>query len=52
MLHREKEANQQCLFMTNKSDALNHIKNKRGRKPTKKIEDILPPSQVTLDYII
>jgi len=49
---REKEAAQQSLFDITESEILHHIKKKRGRKPRKKIEDILPPSQVTLDDIV
>jgi transposase len=49
---REKEAAQQSLFEMSDSDVLHHVKKKRGRKPRKKIEDILPPSQVTLDDIV
>ena len=33
-------------------EILNHVKNKPGRPQRKKIEDILPPSQVSLDDII
>lgn len=51
-LKREKEAAQQRLFQTSESEMLACIKAKPGRRPTKKIEDILPPSQVTLDDIV
>lgn len=50
---REKDLKQQSLFELSESDVLESIKNKKlGRKKRKKIEDILPPSQVTLDDIV
>lgn len=49
---REKEAPQQSLFQAAESEILTHKKNKLGRRSRKRIEDILPPSQVTLDDII
>lgn len=50
---REKDSKQQSLFELSESDVLESIKNKKlGRKKRKKIEDILPPSQVTLDDIV
>ena len=50
---REKDAVQQSLFnASSESEILDHVKNKAGRPQRKKIEDILPPSQVTLDDII
>lgn len=45
-------AGQKSLFDVDESEILSHIKNKPGRPQRKKIEDILPPSQVTLDDII
>jgi transposase len=51
VLAREKEAAQQSLFDTTKADTLQHLKNKAGRPRRKKIEDILPTSQVSLDDI-
>lgn len=51
-LQREKESKQQSLFQTAESDMLDFVKNKKGRKTRKKIEDILPPSQVTLEDIV
>lgn len=47
---QEKGAAQQSLFNTTESEILEHNK-KLGRRSHKKIEDILPPSQVTLDDI-
>lgn len=49
---REKDAAQQSLFQTSESDIMAHQKKKLGRRSKKKIEDILPPSQVTLDDIV
>lgn len=53
-LQREKDSKQQSLFELSESEVLKNTKNKNklGRKPRKKIEDILPPSQVTLDDIV
>ncbi len=49
---REKDAPQQSLFEISESDVSKHSKLKLGRRSRKKIEDILPPSQVTLDDIL
>src|SRR5688572_24466340 len=50
---REKNSAQGVLFETSASEVLQlHNKTKRGRRSRKKIEDILPPSQVTLDDIV
>jgi hypothetical protein len=51
-VQREKESPQKSLFHTTEAEALNHLKKKPGRKSRKKIEDILPPSKVTLDDIV
>jgi len=51
-VQREKEAAQQSLFHTLESEISMHNKKKLGRRSRKKIEDILPPSQVTLDDIV
>jgi transposase len=51
-IQREKDAAQQSLFQASESEILTHKKNKLGRRLRKKIEDILPPSQVTLDDIL
>src|SRR3990167_10124297 len=49
---REKDAAQQSLFdASSESEILNHVKSKAGRPKRKNIEDILPPSQVSLDDI-
>lgn len=50
-LEREKNSQQQSLFDLSESDVRNHLKSRTGRPKRKKIEDILPPSQVTLDDI-
>ena len=50
--NREKNAPQKSLFNASESEVLDSIKNKPGRRLRKKIEDILPPSQVTLDDIV
>jgi transposase len=50
-LEREKDAQQQSLFNISESDVRNHIKSKAGRPKRKNIEDILMPSQVSLDDI-
>lgn len=50
-LEREKDAQQQSLFNLSESDVKNHIKSKVGRPKRKNIQDILPPSQVSLDDI-
>jgi transposase len=49
---REQTDPQGSLFPTSESDRVAAIKKRPGRKPRKKIEDILPPSQVTLDDIL
>lgn len=49
---REKDSAQQSLFYASESEIAAHNKKKLGRRSRKKIEDILPPSQVTLDDII
>lgn len=49
---RENDAAQQSLFETSQDDRISFQKNKLGRRPRKKIEDVLPPSQVTLDDIV
>src|SRR5579872_4653 len=51
-LQRQKESGQLSLFETSASDIIAHQKNKPGRPSRKRIEDILPPSQVTLDDIV
>jgi transposase len=50
-LEREKNSQQQSLFDVSESDVRNHVKSKAGRPKRKNIEDILPPSQVSLDDI-
>lgn len=49
---REKDAAQQSLFEVSELEMMQHAKIKLGRRSHKKIEDILPPSQVTLDDIV
>jgi transposase len=51
-LQRTEESKQQSLFPISEEEVKEHLKNKRGRKPRKRIEDILPPSQVTLEEIV
>ena len=48
---REKDNAQKSLFDTSETEILEHNKKKSGRRSRKQIEDILPPSQVTLDDI-
>lgn len=48
---RANEAQQTSLLPVSEQDMLDHVKNKLGRKKRKRIEDILPPSQVRLDEI-
>ena len=48
---RANEAQQTSLLPISEQDMLDHVKNKLGRKKRKRIEDILPPSQVRLDEI-
>lgn len=49
---REKEAAQQSLFNTSESDLADCQIKKSGRRPRKQIQDILPPSEVTLVDIV
>lgn len=49
---REAEAPQHSLLDVHESDVLDHVKSRAGRPKRKNIEDILPPSQVTLDDIV
>lgn len=49
---REKDAAQQSLFATTEAEIIASKNKKLGRKSKKRIEDILPPSQVTLDDIV
>lgn len=49
---REKDAAQQSLFQKSDTEIANDLKNKVGRRSRKKIEDILPPSKVTLADIV
>ena len=51
MLERKQQSKQQDMFPVEKAQFLSHVKNKGGRPRRKRIEDILPPSQVTLDDI-
>jgi transposase len=51
-LQREQDTIQQSLFHASESEILSHVKAKPGRKTRKRIEDIFPPSQVTLDDIV
>lgn len=48
---RLNEDKQTSLLSVSESEALEHVKNKLGRKKRKRIEDILPPSKVSLDEI-
>lgn len=48
LLERHKQSKQMSLFEPTKEDMLRYVKNKPGRKRRKKLEDILPPDQVTL----
>jgi len=48
---RLNEATQTSLLPVSESEMLNHVKNKLGRKKRKRLEDILPPSEVRLDEI-
>ena len=50
-LEREKSSQQLSLFETDPAQLMNNTK-ALGRPKQKKIEDILPPSQVTLDDIV
>jgi transposase len=49
---REQESVQKSLFYTSEPEIIVDTKKKLGRKSKKKIEDILPTSQVTLDDIV
>ncbi len=51
-LEREEKIAQLPLFKSTQEELLPHVKNKVGRPRRKKIEDIFPPSQVTLDDIV
>lgn len=48
---RLNEATQTSLLPVSESEMLDHVKNKLGRKKRKRLEDILPPSEVRLDEI-
>lgn len=50
-LEREKDSQQSSLFEVSEADIRSYVKSKAGRPKRKKIEDILPPSQVNLDDI-
>lgn len=49
-VQRVQAARQQSFLPLQESDVLNHLK--RGRKKQKKLEDILPPSEVSLDDVV
>jgi Transposase DDE domain len=49
---REQDAAQQSLFSKSELEVEEQVKKKPGRRLRKRIEDILPPSQVTLDEIV
>lgn len=51
IVERANNANQACLFPLADSDIDSNPLTKRGRPRHKKLEDILPPSQVSLDDI-
>lgn len=48
---RLNELAQTSLLPVSESEMLDHVKNKLGRKKRKRLEDILPPSEVRLDEI-
>jgi len=48
---RRNAAQQASLLPVTESEMLEHIKTKKGRKARKRLEDILPPSEVRLDEI-
>jgi transposase len=50
-LERAKNSSQQSLPGMSESDVTDYLKSKAGRPRRKNIEDILPPSQVSLDDI-
>jgi transposase len=50
-LERERDSKQCSLLDISESDVMKHVKSKAGRPKRKNIEDILPPSQVSLDDI-
>jgi hypothetical protein len=45
------EREQQSLFPLSENEALSSIKNKKGRTKQKRLEDVLPPSQVYIEDI-
>jgi transposase len=51
MAERTNAAKQTSLLPIAESDILDHLKTKKGRKIRKRLEDILPPSEVRLDEI-
>jgi len=51
LIEKEKKLNQNSLFATDKEELKLCFKKKAGRRRHKKLEEILPPSQVTLDEI-
>jgi len=48
---RLNESTQTSLLPVSESELLRHVKSKLGRKKRKRLEDILPPSEVRLDEI-
>lgn len=48
---RINDSKQTSLLPITDSEILDHVKTKKGRKKRKRIEDILPPSEVKLDEI-
>lgn len=48
LVKREQEAKQLKLFPLTENEVLRFVQNKRGRKNKKRLEDILPPSEVKL----
>lgn len=50
-LQREQESPQESLWKLGEEDFIDQTNSKAGRPKTKKIEDILPPSQVLLDDV-
>jgi transposase len=48
---RLNNAKQTSLLPVSETEALEYVKNKKGRKPRKRLEDILPPSKVKLDEV-
>lgn len=48
---RINDAKQTSLLPVSATEMLEHVKNKKGRKPRKRLEDILPPSKVKLDEV-